>query len=172
MLKRLGTRKLLLLSFLTTINLMHLLTFFVTPKITGEVGMGLINLQLSFDKNRAMELIASWGEHGRVAFNQLIIIDYIYPISYVCLLISLLALQMPQQQLSKLQINLLRLPILAGLLDWLENSMEIIFINFPHSFSEQLFFTHSLVASAKWLIILFTLINIIKLFITKKRPTY
>jgi len=48
---------------------------------------------------------------------------------------------------------LLFLPFLAGIFDWIENTLELFFINNPTEFSNILFFIHSLIASLKWLIL-------------------
>jgi len=60
------------------------------------------------------------------------------------------------------------MPFIAGLLDWLEDSMELSFINDLEGYSGILFTLHSLVASAKFIFIILSFIFIIVLWIKKK----
>jgi len=54
--------------------------------------------------------------------------------------------------------------MLAGLLDWVENSLELWFLYDMHAFSATLFWVHSLVASIKWLCLPIMIFGLVKLY--------
>jgi hypothetical protein len=144
----------LIIASLFFLSMLVIVMLFINPKIDGANGMGLIDLQLCFDKLKGIEIIENWGLQGRNNFINLIYTDYIYAVSYVLFFIALMSCV-------KLKKAYWLIPILAGLSDWLEDSMEIVFINNPQGFSDALFVVHSFVASAKFVFIIFAVVVIV-----------
>ena len=142
-----------------------IVTFAINPLIDGGDGSGLLKLQLAFDKAIGLEIINSWGASGRENFRRFIFTDYIYAVSYAVFLASLLAFLMHKN--ADKNSFLIYLSLSAGALDWIENSMEVFFVNNPATFSSSLFYMHSLAASLKWVAIIVTIVAIGVLLIKK-----
>jgi hypothetical protein len=121
---------------------------FVNPAIDGQDGAGVLALQLAFDKEVGNEIIKSWGSAGRTMFVRWIFTDSLYAAAYsvfLAALISTLLLRKGRQGSRYFQAVVL-IALLAGACDWLENTMELAFIQNPAEFSTTLFRLHSLVA--------------------------
>ena len=144
----------LILAILFFLSMLVIVMVFINPKIDGANGMGLIDLQLCFDKAKGLAIIENWGLQGRNNFINLIYTDYIYAVSYVLFFSALMSFV-------KLKKVYWIIPIFAGLSDWLEDSMEILFINNPQGFSDTLFVVHSFVASAKFVFLATTILVIV-----------
>jgi hypothetical protein len=162
----LAKKSTLIISMIFVVVTFVLVMLVINPIIDGADGLGLITLQLSFDKSAGIAIVNSWGESGVTYFNQWIFSDFIYAFSYALFFASLLSFVMSKKGkiVTKTYKKTLYLPLLAGLLDWLEDSMELVFINNQISYSDQLFFVHSLVASTKFALIIITLILLVKIW--------
>jgi hypothetical protein len=148
----LGKKCALISSFVLMAIMFVIVMFFVNPLIDGGDGFGVLKLQLSFDKNLGIEIINKWGEAGIDHFNRWIFTDYIYALAYSLFLASLTAFLVTKKgkgtyPASRLVVSL---AFASGVLDSLENTMELLFINNPYEYSESLFFLHSLTALLKW----------------------
>ncbi|MBL4659234.1 MAG: hypothetical protein JKY19_02680 [Alcanivoracaceae bacterium] len=164
-------KKSTLIASLIFASIMFVLVMFViNPVIDGGNGIGVIQLQLSFDKLAGIKIIESWGEGAIQRFKQWIFTDYIYAFSYALFLASILSTLIIKSRLVKVSIYkyVPLMPFLAGLLDWLEDSMELFFMHDMQGYSEVLFTIHSLVASAKFAFILLSFIFIIIFWAKKK----
>jgi hypothetical protein len=126
--------------------------FFVNPSIDGGNGTGVIKLQLSFDKEAGIEIINSWGKSGIEQFKQWIFTDYIYAFSYSVFFASLLSFLILKKgkETSRVYKGGVYLAFVAGLFDWVENTIELFFVNNPSDLSSTIFFFHSIVAIMKW----------------------
>ena len=145
--------------------------FFVNPAIDGGNGSGVLELQLSFNKNSGIELIKSWGEPGVNNFKNLIFTDYLYAFSYSLFFASLISYltQKKGGELGFASITFVSLALLSGVLDCVENSLELSFVNDPHLFSSGLFYVHSMIATLKWVAIASVMIYIFVLLIQKNK---
>ena len=169
MLRTLGKSKVLISSFALTSVMFVIVMFFVNPSIDGGNGSGVLELQLSFEKNVGIELIKSWGKSGVNHFNRWIFTDYIYAFSYslfLASLISYLALKKGKEACLA-SISFVRLAFLSGTLDFFENSMELSFMNNPYVFSNNLFFVHSILATLKWATVTIVIVFIFVLLAKK-----
>lgn len=147
------SNKIVLFGSLIAMCIMFVIVMFcINPAIDGLNGIGVIKLQLSFDKEVGLEIINSWGASGIEHFSQWIFTDYLYALTYAVFFASLLSsLILKKGMSSRLSYTwVVYLAFVAGLLDWTENTMELFFINNPSEFSNILFFLHSIVASVKW----------------------
>ncbi len=160
-----SNKKVIWISTVVTLLMFTVVMFIVNPSIDGESGMGVLALQLAFDKEVGIEIINSWGKSGIENFKQLIFTDYIYALGYSVFftsILSVLILKKLKQNSSKYKF-IIFLPFMAGLFDWIENSLELLFIHKPIEFSNTLFFIHSIIASSKWIALPAIVIFIIKL---------
>ncbi len=147
------SKKLILISSLVLMCITFtIVMFFANPQIDGADGLGVIELQLSFNKEAGIGIIQNWGESGIANFRQWIFTDYIYAFAYSVFFASLLSmLILKKGKGSSLNYTwVVYLAFVAGILDWMENTMELIFLNNPIDFSSSLFFFHSIVAVLKW----------------------
>ena len=173
MLNILSKKKVMIISAVITSIMFTVVMFIVNPSIDGKNGMSVIALQLAFDKEVGIEIINSWKQIGVDNFNQFIFTDYIYALSYSIFFASILSALI----LKKLKQNILKyklvvyIPFVAGLFDWIENTLELLFINNPLEFSNILFFIHSIVASFKWIALPIIVAFIIKLSLQDRRDT-
>ena len=56
-----------------------------------EMALGVVKLQLSFEKAEGIKIVESWGQLGVSNFNKWIFTDYIYAFAYSLLFSSILA---------------------------------------------------------------------------------
>ena len=173
MIRTLGKTTILISSLALMSVMFVVVMFFVNPSIDGGNGSGVLELQLSFEKNAGIELTKSWGKSGVNQFNQWIFTDYVYAFSYSLFfasLISYLALRKGKED-SLDSMFFVCLALLSGALDCLENTMELSFINNPYVFSNNLFLTHSIVATLKWVAVIIVIVYIFFL-LTKKNEIH
>ena len=156
-------RVLIVFGLLTSIMFI-IVMFIVNPLIDGKTGIEVIKLQLAFKTNLGKSIIEKWNETGQNNFLKYIYTDFIYAFSYSIFLSSIYLNKLLKNniQISTKHIMILSIPIIAGIFDMLENTIEIIFIKNPNNFSELLFFTHSILASMKWLALPIILYFILK----------
>jgi hypothetical protein len=173
MLQKLGKTTVLISSLVLMSIMFVVVMFFVNPLIDGGTGSGVLDLQLSFKKNAGIEIINSWGTSGVDHFNLWIFTDYIYAFSYSLFFASLISfLALKKGKGTFLTSNLfISLAFFSGALDFVENTMELSFINNPYVFSNTLFFLHSVVALFKWTAVIIVVAYIVVLF-TKKNEAH
>lgn len=163
-----------LASSLVLMSIMFVIVmFFVNPSIDGGSGSGVLELQLSFEKNAGIKIINGWGESGVNHFKRWIFTDYIYAFSYSLFLASLISSLVLKRGKGVHLNNIIFVYVafLSGALDFVENSMELSFINNPYVFSDNLFFIHSIVATLKWLAVTVAIAYIVVL-LTKKEESH
>ena len=159
-------KNILKISLFTTIILFIIVMFFVNPLIDWNNWMWVLQLQLAFGKNEAIEIIKKWGINWIQNFNKLIFIDYIYALSYSIFFSSVLYKLLWKKWTKNI---IIYLPFIAWLLDFLENTFELFFINNPKNFSSILFFIHSVLASFKWLILPIVIYFIMKYYFKNRK---
>ena len=146
-------KSILAISLLITSIMFVIVMFIVNPHIDGSNGLSVIELQLSFNKSAGISIIQEWGEYGVSHFNQWIFTDYIYAFSYSIFFASLLSFLILQKGKNKDKSYtwVIYLAFTTGLFDWIENTIELLFLNNPIDFSDTLFMLHSMIALLKWL---------------------
>ncbi|GLS90196.1 hypothetical protein GCM10007916_12630 [Psychromonas marina] len=171
MLHLLGKKNVLLTSFILMLIMFSIVMFFINPQIDGINGMGVIKLQLSFDKDIGIEIIESWGESGIAHFKRWIFVDYIYAASYSAFFASLLSLLIVQKGKTKsLKYTwVVVLAFAACVFDWVENTMELLFLYNPSAFPDSLFFLHSVIAALKWAAVPIAVVYVIALMTKKSK---
>ena len=160
--KFISNRNFVIVSLIATLIMGFVVMYIVNPLIDGKNGLDVIALQLAFSKERALEIIASWDINN---FKRFIIFDYIYALCYMLFFASLILWLGKKRGINTTKFAYIA--ILAGVFDWIENSLELWFLNNQDSFSSTLFFIHSILATLKWLALPIVLFVIIKLIIKK-----
>lgn len=172
MIKFLSKKSTILYSNILAFSLLIIVAFIISPMMDGGNGLGVVKLQLSFDKSIGIDIINSWGELGIAHFKKWIFIDYIYAFFYSLAFATVLAFLLVKSTLADTQLKLLTLlPFVAGLLDWIENTMELAFIRHPESYSAKLFYLHSIVSTSKFTIIFSLMILMLILWRKSKNKT-
>lgn len=152
MLQALNKKSVLIGSLISMSITFAIVMFYANPLIDGGDGSGLLKLQLAFNKEAGITIINSWGIAGIDRFNHWIFTDYFYAASYAIFFASLLSILIVKKGKEALLVYRFAVYIAftSGLLDCIENTMELFFVNNPLAFSNTTFFLHSVVATAKW----------------------
>lgn len=150
-------KKIQILSGILTSILFIIVMFVVNPMIDGKIGLDVIKLQLSFHTDIGKSIIENWNEIGKQNFLKYIYTDYIYAFSYAIFLSSIYYTKLLKNKihLKGTKVLILILPLIAGLFDMIENTIEIMFIKNSSEFPEYLFELHSILAFFKWLVLPF-----------------
>ena len=157
----LANKTIVIFSMITTFIMAFIVMARVDPLIDGKDGLSVIALQLSFFIDNAKEIVSTWDIS---AFNDLIILDYIYALSYMIFFAALISWLEKEKAQPKSIFPYIA--IAAGVFDWIEDSLEVSFLNNMNDFSPTLFFIHSLIASLKWIafpVIIWKIIQLLKL---------
>ncbi|WP_422133955.1 hypothetical protein [Endozoicomonas sp. ALD040] len=152
MLDKLNNKVLIICSLISTCIMFSIVMFYVNPLIDGKNGFEVIGLQLAFNKSVGIELVRHWGDSGINNFKSLIFTDYIYAVSYSLFFSSLLSFLIFKNNKSKhfSYTWVVYLAFLAGILDCIENTIELRFLENTAIFSDDIFLIHSWLAVFKW----------------------
>jgi hypothetical protein len=172
MLSIVGKKQTLVFSTLLTVILALFVILVVDPYIEGEHGASIVTLQRSFDRNSADTVLATWGSDAAARFNRSIWVDYLFALVYPVALASWLLLLISKKGLlsSVYCRSSIYIALSAGLFDWIEDSMELWYINKTSELPEIFFFLHSLAASAKFTAIVVAALCIVILLLKKGQP--
>lgn len=169
MIKFLSNKRVLIGSMIMTTIMFTVVMFLVNPAIDSHNGFGVLKLQIAFDKEVAIDIVESWGVHGVEQFQKLIFTDYLYALSYSIFLASLISYLTRYKNIkNEIYKFVIYLVFLAGLIDWIENTMELFFLDNMIEYSSNMFFMHSILASIKWLALPIILSTVIILVLKKK----
>jgi len=155
----LANKKVVIISMITTLIMAYIVMFVFDPMVDGKDGLGVIALQLAFEKSKGIQIISSWDTE---AFNKGIILDYLYALSYMIFFASLVSWLEKKRDI--LPSFFPYIALFAGAFDWIENSLELWFLDDVEAFSSTLFFIHSIFATLKWLSLPLIVWRIIILF--------
>jgi len=158
----LANKKAVIFFGITTLIMAYIVMAVVDPMIDRGNGTSVIALQLAFLKENGLKIVSTWDIE---AFKKWIFTDYIYALSYM-IFFSSLALWLAKVKNTTAGIYPY-IAIMAGVFDWIENSLELWFLNSPDTFSAELFFIHSIFSTLKWLALPLFLWGVVKLI--KKR---
>ena len=143
---------------ITTLIMAYIVMVIVDPMIDKKDGLSVIALQVSFFKENGLNIIANWDIE---AFRKWIFTDYMYALSYM-LFFSSLSLWLAKSKNTTAGIYPY-IAIVAGVFDWIENSLELWFLSNVDTFSPILFFIHSILSTVKWLILPLFLWGVVQL---------
>ena len=126
-----------------------------------------IKAQTTFSKVVLLDLFAQWHQAGLMPnYCRHFYFDFLHPLWYAGFLCALMAKAMNLNQIPQKFNLLLLIPIIAGLLDLVENSFHVLFISNADAITQPRIFVSALSANLKWglagvsiLIIAFMLVN-------------
>jgi hypothetical protein len=138
------------------LSVAFLLFFAATESQAPEGTPGMLDLQLAFSGARFDEIVTRWNETGMLEMERRNLwIDLLFPFAYSFLLSGLLgALALPLGvQPGRGLTLLLTFPFLAGMLDWLENGLQIFLLGQGSARSAFLILLSSTAAAMKWVLL-------------------
>ncbi|MDD3591780.1 MAG: hypothetical protein PHO65_04020 [Sulfurovum sp.] len=135
-----------------TVIMFYLVMFKVNAEIDHHNGLNVLRLQLAFTLENADTIVREWEGLKAERFVNAMLYDYLYAFCYSFFFASLFAWLLHRRGLEDTNYRFgIGIAFTAGVLDWLENSVEILYITHHPSMNEMLFFIHSVAASVKWL---------------------
>ena len=139
----------------------------IDREATGGGANGILGLQFAFTPEAAGTIIRLWGAEGASRIRDTLWIDYIYPPFYAAFLASTVAYFSTIWKMFTqfARYTLILLPFLAAILDYVENTLQLIILaQFP-KVSGILILAASIAATVKWLIIGWSILVILYLII-------
>jgi len=136
---------------------LFLLYFSATERAAPEGTPEVLELELAFTTDRFDSIVDQWAESGTLAVQQRNLwLDLFFPFAYGGLLTGLLGLlAVPSSGEPKLRYAvLLPLPLVAGVLDWMENGLLIWLLGQGHNHWPTFVLLMSTISSVKWLLLL------------------
>ncbi len=134
-----------------------MLFFSSADRAAREGTPGVIELELAFSEDRFSDIVHQWAVAGTLPLQQRNLwIDFLFPCTCAVLLSSLLAWVAggSYEEWSRGFVILLALPLVAGLLDWVENVLLLFLLKDSSDFSAPLIFMASAVSLIKWVLLL------------------
>jgi hypothetical protein len=149
---------------------LFLLYFSATERAAPEGTPEVLELELAFTADRFDGIVDQWAEAGTLAVQQRnLLLDLFFPFAYGGLLTGLLGLlALPPSGEPKLGLSiLLPLPLVAGVLDWLENGLLVLLLGWAVGQRQLLVAVASVVSSAKWILLLVSLMAVVCLLLKR-----
>lgn len=134
-----------------------MLFFSSADRAAPEGTPGVIELELAFSEERFSDIVHQWAVAGTLPLQERNLwIDFLFPCAYAVLLSSLLAWVAKglYEEWPRGFVILLALPLVAGLLDWVENVLLLILLRDTSSFSAPMILVASAVSLVKWVLLL------------------
>jgi len=137
-----------IVSGLSTFILAYMVMFYAENLIKGDTPYGALELQLSTESDQIFTILETWGQDGKLRFLKFMGFDYAYALAYSFFLYYLL--RFFNRNYKSWVGTMYVLPFVVGLLDIIENTIEIGFVSgtfIINNFSEN---THQWVVFMKW----------------------
>ncbi|MCS6995133.1 MAG: penicillin acylase family protein [Anaerolineales bacterium] len=146
--------------------------FWLLARGLGDLPPGaptIFDLQLAFSTEKFQSVIAAWGDGNVAAYVNGMWLDYLYPIAYALALSAWLAVLTRRAAAppSPFTLALFAAPLLAALLDYLENSLHLLMLVGLKTTPAALVFLASLAAALKWMLAGLTIFVILLLALTR-----
>jgi hypothetical protein len=149
---------------------LFLLYFSATERAAPEGTPGVLELELAFTADRFDSIVDQWAESGTLAVQQRNLwLDLFFPFAYatfLCGLVGLLVARFSEQPRTGL-VALAMLPLVAGALDWVENGLLILLLESVIGERQLLVTVASAVSSAKWILLLVSLMAVVCLLLRR-----
>ena len=149
--------------FVLTALVMLILDAQIRPQSCPE----MISLELVFTKSALNQILSSCGEEGIRTHLIMIWVDYLFIFSYIGFLGNLLGSLLRGIDYDK-ALNLFSIPIIAGALDIIENTLFLVQLQNTESLSGLLIFLASSAALVKFILIAITIVLILYYLFNKK----
>ncbi len=128
----------------------------------------LISLELVFTKSALDQIITSCGEEGVRSHLIMLWVDYIFIVSYIGFLANLLGSLLRSIDYER-ALTLFSIPVIAGVLDAIENTLFLIQLQNIDNLNGLLIFVASSAAAVKFVLIAITIILIVY-YLFRKNP--
>jgi len=164
--KRLANLWVVVISGIGVFALMTLLSK-IDQQATGGGANGILGLQFAFSSDVVRTIIRLWGPEGLALIAHTMWIDYIYPLFYATFLASAISYFCETWNMFSQPARMVftMLPFAAAFLDYIENTLHlIVFSQFP-DISGTFVFWASVAATAKWLLVGWSILVIFYLII-------
>jgi hypothetical protein len=138
------------------LSVTFLLLFAATERQAPAGTPGTIDLQFAFSRARFDQIVLRWDEAGVLEMQRRNLwIDLLFPLAYSFLFSGLLwALALPSDARPGRGLALLlTLPFIAGMLDWLENGLQILVLGQGSAHLACLVLLSSTAAAVKWVLL-------------------
>ena len=161
----LARKPIILFSGLGTAVLFFVITY-NSQQYLPQTAPGILSLQFCTSPEAFLAILEQWGEAGITGYLEHMWLDYLFPAAYAIFFASLIAWLESEKTISTGRIPpIFFFPLVAGLLDWLENSIHLLILrNLSAVNSLQVFITF-LISSTKWLLLFGTILFIITRFL-------
>lgn len=153
--------------FLIVVGVLLLLVLAATMRADHELksisGYGIVDHQLSFNKEQAVVITQLWNQVGRSQFDELMLFDSVLPVIYAVFLAGLLLnwYQNIQTRSSRWWSIFLFMPFLMMFFDYTENAYQMAQMDDLGVLPDWYFTMTSVISCLKWLclvVVIFTLI--------------
>ncbi len=132
LLKRLSSRK-VILPALVVVVVCTVFLMKIEQQVVSNPDWGFLKMQLSFSRFEFFSVVKTWGSNGLKLYLNTLWLDYIYAVAYTILLLggiehfkNMLLKYEPQQQPAVQKKDYFALlPLLAGIADFIENSLHL-----------------------------------------------
>ncbi len=147
-----------------------LVMFILDAQIRPPGCADLISLELVFTKSALDQIISACGEEGVRSHLIMLWVDYIFIFSYIGFLANLLGSLLRNIDYER-ALTLFSIPIIAGVLDIIENTLFLIQLQSLDSLSGTMIFIASSAAAIKFLLLAITVVLILYYLFRKKPAT-
>ncbi|MEM7007896.1 MAG: hypothetical protein AAF462_02050 [Thermodesulfobacteriota bacterium] len=149
--------------FVLTALCLYILDVQLRPQGCGD----MISLELLFTKSAMSDFLGSCGEDGVRAHLILLWVDYIFVIAYVGFMANLLGSLLRKIHYER-ALTLFSIPIIAGVLDFIENTLLLYQLQNIDKLSGALVFITSIIALVKLILIVIAIVLILYFLFSKK----
>ena len=162
---KLAHKRIILLAGLSTAVLFLVITS-SSKKYLPENAPAIISLQFCASPESFLAVLRQWGKAGVTGYRESLWIDYLFPAAYAIFFASLISWLEKKKTISTGRIPIIFFfPLGAGLLDWLENSIHLQLLVNPSTVNAVEVFSAFLISSAKWLLLVVTMLFIFTRFL-------
>ncbi|MDI6797735.1 MAG: hypothetical protein QMD09_12355 [Desulfatibacillaceae bacterium] len=143
-------------------------------RILSRLGSDPLMLQITFSKERFLEILGGWGRWGVGLYKSHYWFDFVHPIWYSIFLASFIAWLSAKKGVSpsKGLLLLFCLPFAAGLCDLVENTFHVLMLNSVIRITAFSVAASAAFANTKWLLAGISLAAIIVLGIKKAKARH
>jgi hypothetical protein len=118
-----------------------------------ENSPGYMALQLSISVERFSEVLDIWGPENTLRYQHSMWADFLFPLSYATLFTGLLVWIGRHREHSQFEQSVWFAPMLAALMDYVENILHLVLLTKGEPYSPQLVLFSSNVAMVKWVLL-------------------
>jgi hypothetical protein len=157
---KLAHKEIILLAGLST-AVLFLLIHCSSNKYLPENTPGIISIQFCATSETFMAVLKQWGETGVNGYRDHLWMDYLFPAAYAIFFASLISWLDIKKTISTGKIPIFFVfPLVAGLLDWLENTVHLVILGNPAGVNEGMVFTAFFISLTKWFLLFITVLYI------------